>query len=108
MKGDRLGSEVGGFGVTMTDFARALTNAVGSIVIDKTGLSQKFDVRVEFSSGEGLSMGKPGAPPGPPPDDPGGTSLFSALPRQLGLKLEAGKGPVEILVIERAERPSAN
>ncbi len=107
VKGDRSGNEVAGFGLTMTDFARALTNAVGSTVIDKTGLSQKFDVRVEFSSREGLGMGKPGAPAGPPPDDPG-TSLFSALQRQLGLKLEAGKGPVEILVIERAERPSPN
>jgi uncharacterized protein (TIGR03435 family) len=108
LKGDRSGSEVGGFGLSMTDFARALTNAVGRTVIDKTGLSQRFDVRVEFASREGLSMGKPGAPAGPPPDDPGGNTLFSALQQQLGLKLEPAKDPVEFLVIERAERPSAN
>jgi uncharacterized protein (TIGR03435 family) len=68
----------------------------------------KIDVHLEFSSREGLSMGKPGTPPSPPSDDSTGTSLFSALERQLGLKLESAKGPVEILVIERAERPSAN
>ena len=104
LKGDRSGSEVAGFGLTMADFARALTNAVGSVVVDKTGLTQKFDVRVEFSSRAG--MGKPGAPP--PEPEASGFSLFSAIERQLGLRLERAKGPVEVLVIERAERPSAN
>ncbi len=107
VKGDRSGLEVGGFGLAMADFARALTNAVGSVVVDKTGLTQKFDVRLEFSSRERLSMGKPGAPP-QEQGDASGTSLFSAIERQLGLKLESAKGPVEVLVIERAERPSAN
>jgi uncharacterized protein (TIGR03435 family) len=94
--------------VATADLVKALANALGSIVIDKTGLTQKFDVHLEFSSREGLSMGKPGAPPSPPADDSTGTSLFSALERQLGLKLESGRGPVEILVIEHAERRSAN
>ena len=40
--------------------------------------------------------------------EPAGPTLFSALQDQLGLRLEAKKGPVEVLVIERAERPSKN
>jgi uncharacterized protein (TIGR03435 family) len=108
LKGDQSGMEIGGFGLAMSDFAKALSNALGGVVIDKTGITQKFDVRLEFSSRAGLTMGKPGAPAAPPPDESAGTTLFAALQRQLGLQVESAKGPVEILVIERAERPSAN
>jgi hypothetical protein len=42
----------------------------------------------------------------PPSIDPSGLSLFTALQERLGLKLEPGKGPVDILVIDHVERPS--
>jgi uncharacterized protein (TIGR03435 family) len=45
---------------------------------------------------------------GPAPAEAAGPSIFTALQDQLGLKLEATKGPVEILVIERVEKPSEN
>jgi uncharacterized protein (TIGR03435 family) len=42
------------------------------------------------------------------PADPSASSIFTALPKQLGLRLEPGKGPVEVIVIDHVERPSAN
>ena len=43
---------------------------------------------------------------GVPPADPDGSSLFTAIREQLGLKLDARKGPVDVLVIDRAARPN--
>jgi len=50
----------------------------------------------------------PGRPPGLEPPASDGPSLFAALAEQLGLKLESTKGPVSVLVIDRAEQPEAN
>jgi uncharacterized protein (TIGR03435 family) len=68
-------------------------------VIDKTGLTGIYDVHLRWASDppNGADVGEPGAP-----------SIFDALPGQLGLRLEAGRGPVEYVVVDHVERPSGN
>ncbi len=63
-------------------------------VLNKTGIAGNFGVRIEFAADDSQ------------PD--AGPSLFTAMQDQLGLKLEAGKGPVEYMVVDHAEKPSAN
>ncbi len=111
---------------TMQRFADALKNMVGRRVIDRTGLTGVYDIKMESAvdmqlGGAGLMvMAPPGAaappgvttPPGAtgpaPSSDPSGPSVFTALQEQLGLKLEADEAPLEHIVIDSAERPSEN
>jgi uncharacterized protein (TIGR03435 family) len=84
-------------GTTMTQFARTLDGGAGRPVIDKTGLTEKFDFHIEYTPD--------GAEPSDDPDAP--PSVFTAL-QQLGLKLDPTKGPRNFLVIDHVERPSEN
>jgi uncharacterized protein (TIGR03435 family) len=79
----------------MDRFARLLSNQVGRTVIDKTGLVGNFNFKMTFA----LGLGDNGSD---------GPSIFTALEEQLGLKLESTHGPVEVLVIDGVEKPSAN
>jgi uncharacterized protein (TIGR03435 family) len=89
-----------------------LSRFTGRTVLDKTNLTGKYDIEVQYTPEQGQFQAPPGgAPPGMPPMppiDPNGPSLFTALQEQLGLKLESQKGPVEIIVIDHIERPSEN
>jgi uncharacterized protein (TIGR03435 family) len=76
-----------GFGAMLQSLARV----VGRIVIDRTGLTGKFDFDLTWAAD-----GNP---------DAAGPSIFTALQEQLGLKLESTRGPVEVLVIDHVERP---
>jgi uncharacterized protein (TIGR03435 family) len=96
----------------MAGFAVQLSDFLGRIVLDKTGLMGKYDLKLEWQPDENQvamfqAMGVPEGFGAPAPD-PMGPSVFAALQEQLGLKLESEKGPVELFVIERVERPSAN
>jgi uncharacterized protein (TIGR03435 family) len=96
------GGMIGG-GRTMTELATALSAILDREVVDRSGLAGVFDLSLEFNS-EGL----PGLE-GPPGVERGGSdrpSIFTALREQFGLKLEATKGSVEVLVIDHAERPT--
>jgi bla regulator protein blaR1 len=88
-----------------------LSNELGRPVIDKTGLAGKYDFELKWASSQ-ASAPQLGAPPRTtdfgPPANPDGPSIFAALQEQLGLRLETAKGPVEVLVIDRAQRPSEN
>jgi uncharacterized protein (TIGR03435 family) len=94
---------------TLGDITPMLSRMVGRKVIDKTGLTGKYDITLKYTPDENqlAMMVPPGAPP-PPTADTTGPSLFTALQEQLGLKLESEKGLVEIFVIDRADRPSEN
>jgi uncharacterized protein (TIGR03435 family) len=94
--------------VPLSNLAPSLSRLLGRTVIDKTGLTEKFDIHLEWTPDESLAMQLPPDAPKPPPSDSAGPSLFTALQEQLGLKLESQKGPVEIFVIERVEKPSEN
>jgi len=85
-----------------------LSRLLGRTVVDKTELTGKFDITMEWTPDEFQSMQLPPDLPKPPSADPAGPSIFSALQEQLGLRLESQKGPVEIFVIDHAEKPSDN
>lgn len=90
--------------------AGMLSVYVGRKVIDKTGLTGKYDFTLSYTPDENqlARRAMPGAPLPSAPADGSGPSLFAALQEELGLKLESQKGPVEIFVIDRAEKPSGN
>jgi uncharacterized protein (TIGR03435 family) len=98
--------------VPMTQVVDILGRLTNRIVLDKTNLTGKYDINLEYTPEQGQLQAPPGgAPPGLPPlppVDPNGPSLFTALQEQLGLKLESQKGPVETIVIDHIERPSEN
>jgi uncharacterized protein (TIGR03435 family) len=94
-------------GGTMEQLAQLLGWVMGRPVLDRTGLSARYEYRLEWTPDESNIQGEL-APVAPPPGDLNGPSIFLAVQEQLGLKLEAGKGPVEILVIDHAEKPSEN
>ncbi len=93
-----------GLGVPMSLLARALGNLLECQVADDTGISGSFDVSLEYVPGNNLLARA--SVDGPP--DTAGPAIFTALQEQLGLKLEARKGPVEVFVIGHADRPSEN
>jgi uncharacterized protein (TIGR03435 family) len=90
-----------------------LASMLGRHVVDRTGLNGRYDFTFDYVpefGGAGMK-GPGGAGVKPEPasaSEPSGPSLFTALQEQLGLKLESTRGPVEIFVIERVERPTEN
>jgi uncharacterized protein (TIGR03435 family) len=90
---------------TMADFASLLQRAIlDRPVVDKTGLSGRYDFDLEWAPDETQFNGD-----GPTSSaDASSPPLFSAIQQQLGLRLIATRGPVDALVVDKAERPSAN
>jgi uncharacterized protein (TIGR03435 family) len=88
-------------GVPLSNFVRNLGGMTGRFVIDKTGLTGPFDLDLQWAADPSGAAAAPGQ--GAPPDD---VSLFAAMQEQLGLKLEAKRAPVEVLIIDSAERPT--
>jgi uncharacterized protein (TIGR03435 family) len=102
--GSEGGQKMHASSATMKSLGDWLTRQLSRPVLDKTGLTGTYDFSIEWipdtaptSSPDTVTL--PGIP---------GASLFTALQQQLGLKLDPGKSPMEILVIDHVERPSGN
>lgn len=90
--------------VTMEDFASMLQRAVlDRPVVDKTGLTGRYDFDLEWANDESQFNGEV-----PTSADANAAPLFTAIQQQLGLRLVATKGPVAALIVDRAQKPSAN
>jgi uncharacterized protein (TIGR03435 family) len=105
-KDDGNGLEIGGDpqhalsarNISMAQFAGTLSRLqeLDRPVVDRTGLKGVFNISLDFVAEDAASP------------DSAGPSIFTALAEQLGLKLEATKGPVQIFVIDHVEKPSEN
>ena len=113
MQGDRMvcGMRIGPAsidmgGMSFAEFANGLSFLLQRTVENRTGLIGSYDAKMTFAAEQlpGLPMPPPGAPGGPR-IDPNAPSLFTAVQEQLGLKLESSRGPVQLLVVDRAEMP---
>ena len=90
---------------TMEDFASMLQRAVlDRPVVDKTGLTGRYDFDLEWAQDESQFNGE--IPPAAA--DASAAPLFTAIQQQLGLRLVATKGQVDALIVDKAERPSAD
>jgi uncharacterized protein (TIGR03435 family) len=90
-------TEMTATGVTLSDLAMNLSFPLDRTVINKTGLTNRYDFRLRWTA-DGVDVGATDAPP----------DLFTAIQEQLGLKLQAAKGPVTTLVVDHVEQPTDN
>jgi uncharacterized protein (TIGR03435 family) len=92
-------------GTTIPQFTNLLALMLSSTVVDKTGLTGRYDLDLTFTPERTLPEG---VLPGPPAD-PNGPSIYTAVREQLGLKLESQRDQEEVLVIDHVERqPTEN
>jgi uncharacterized protein (TIGR03435 family) len=87
---------VRGTGFTTDILAEQLSRPAGKVVVNHTGLTGRYDVKLEWSPDDGSA---------PDSDAPG---FFKAVQEQLGLKLVPAKEPLDVLVLDHVEQPSAN
>jgi uncharacterized protein (TIGR03435 family) len=89
---DALGKPAYPGGLTLPQLVSRLADYAGRPVVDRTGLAGKYGITLDFGRTDG-------------DDRP---SIFTAVQEQLGLKLEAAKAPIEMLVIDHIEKPGSN
>ena len=98
-------------GVSMPKLIEMLSQDAGREIVDRTGFTEKFSFRLDFSPSVATvdaSRPSPGTEPGIVNAPVSAPSLSGALEEQLGLRLRSATGPADVLVISRVERPSAN
>jgi uncharacterized protein (TIGR03435 family) len=102
-----------GNAATLSRLATTLSPRVDRLIVDRTNLPGRYDLRLQWAPDPAENLfevplaifdmdGKTLT------SDPTGPSIFAAIQEQLGLKLESAKGPLDVLVIDHAEQPSAN
>lgn len=84
--------------VPVSDLAVVLSDKLGRPVVDKTALSGRYDIPLQWSQDDAPPSENPNAPP----------SLLTALREQLGLRVKSGNDPVQVFVIDQLIQPSAN
>lgn len=84
---------IAGSYMPMATLATLLSRFERQTIIDETGLKGAFEVKLDWTPDDAIR-----------PDDPGGPSLFTAMQEQLGLRLESRKGPLDVLVVDHAEK----
>jgi uncharacterized protein (TIGR03435 family) len=92
-------------GVPMQQFTSLLALVLGRTIADKTGLTGRYDIDLNYATERQLP---PGVEISGTPADPNGPSIYTAVREQLGLKLEQQRDQEEVLVIDHIERPSEN
>ena len=92
----------------MSQFTALLQNSMDRPVVDQTGLTGRYDFTLNFTPDAAMAA-LLGGPPPPAADNPDAApDLFAAFQQQLGLKLEQTRAPVDVMVIDKVEKPSEN
>ena len=99
-----VSAHIRGGKIAMPEFVRMLSLVLGRPVVDQTGFAPLFDLQLDFVPDDTT----PAMPPPPPGSGITGPSIATALQQQLGLRLESTKSPVDVIVVDHAERPAAN
>ncbi len=96
--------------IPLAEIVTDLSNNTGQIAVDKTGFTGKYDIQLDLGKrAQDEQKTALGAVNNPPPDSEVETNPWViAVREQLGLKLEAGKGPVEVLAIDHVEKFTEN
>ncbi len=89
------------FRIDMSRVAGALANYFRRPVVDRTGLAGFFDIQIDLPPLQPAAATDAGVADS-------GASVFTVLQEQLGLRVEDGNGPVEVLVVDSIERPTEN
>jgi uncharacterized protein (TIGR03435 family) len=103
INGNSIGLERG----EISRLAQLLSSALGKPVVDRTGLTGRYDVSLQWSDAPVADGGVIGLD-AHAASDPNRESIFSAIQNQSGLQLVSERAPVEMIVIDKIERPSAN
>jgi len=92
----------------MSQVTAILQNFLDKPVVDQSGLAERYDFTVSFTLDAAQAVRLGGAPTSAPDNPDAAPDVFAAFQQQLGLKLESTKAPVDVMVVDKLEKPSEN